>query len=148
MNTSLKFLGFIAVAAVLGGCASVPMAPVEQDAKAKAFAVAPGKANLYVYRNETMGAAVKMAVTLNGKMVGQTASKTYFALEVAPGRHKLTSVGENTAELDVDAQAGRNYFVWQEMKMGMLGPRSLLHLVDEAKGKEAVQECKLIEPAK
>lgn len=124
------------------------MAPVEQDARAKTFAVAPAKANLYVYRNESMGAAVKMPVTLDGKMVGQTAAKTYFAFEVEPGKHKLTSVGENTSELDVDAQAGRNYFIWQEMKMGMWGPRSMLQLVDEAKGKEGVQECKLIEPMK
>jgi hypothetical protein len=42
--------------------------------------------------------------------------------------------------------AGRkNYFVWQEVKMGMFAPRSLLQLVDEGKGRAGVSECKLIE---
>jgi hypothetical protein len=138
-------IGIVLAAFVMGGCASVPMASAEKDVAAKTFVPKPGKASVYVYRNETFGAAIKMAVVLDGKLVGDTASKTYFLLEITPGKHELVSKGENDSVLPLDVQAGNNYFVWQEIKMGMFGPRSMLHSVDNATGRAAVGECKLIE---
>ena len=138
-------IGLATMMAFLTGCASVPMAPVERDAAAKTFAVKPDKANIYVYRNETIGAAVKMPLALNGKLVGDTGALTYLVLEVNPGSHTLLSKTENDSSLTIDAAAGRNYFVWQEVKMGMFAARSALQQVDEAKGKAGVAECKLIE---
>jgi len=135
-------------AALLSGCASVPMASKEMDAQAKTFNVAPGKSNIYIYRNETFGAAMKLAVAVDGKSIGQTASKTYFALEVEPGKHTIVSMAENTSSVDLVTEVGKNYFVWQEIKMGVLSARSKLQLVDEAAGKTAVGECKLIDVTK
>ena len=82
------FKKLIAASAILivvfaSGCASVPMATPEQDAAARSFSVKPDKANIYVYRNEAMGAAIKMPVALNGKLVGDTAAKTFLKLEVS-----------------------------------------------------------------
>ena len=135
------------VAAVLSasvvGCASVPMADAPADAKAKQFAAKPDVAGIYVYRNETMGAAVTMDVTLDGKPLGQTGAQTYLYTEVQPGAHKLTSKAENTSELTIDAVAGKLYYVWQEVKMGVMSARSKLQLVDDATGKAGVQESKL-----
>lgn len=138
----------LAYVAFLSGCASVPMASVEQDAKAKTYAVAPGKSNIYVYRNENFGAAVKLNVEMDGKVVGQTAAKTYFALEVEPGKHSITTRSENVSTVDLVTEVGKNYFVWQEVKMGMLSPRSKLQTVDEETGKKGVSECKLIDVTK
>lgn len=145
-----RFLGVALVAGglALGGCASVPMASVEQDGAAKTFAVKPDKSNIYVYRNESLGAAVKMPIALDGRLVGDTAAKTYLLLEVPPGEHTLVSKTENDSVLPVATVAGKNYFVWQEVKMGMFAARSALKLVDEEAGKKAVAECKLIEGAK
>jgi hypothetical protein len=127
------------------GCASVQMAPPEQDTAAKSFAVKPGKANIYVYRNETMGAAIKMPVALDGKLVGDTASKTYLLLEVDPGPHTVVSKTENDSTVTLNAAAGRNYFLWQEVKMGLMMARSALQEVDDATGKAGVAECKLVQ---
>ncbi len=138
-------LGVISAAVLASGCASVPMASPERDSAAKTFSVKPGKANIYVYRNESMGAAIKMELVLDGRLVGSTAAKTYVLLEVNPGKHTLISKAENDSVLSVAAAAGRNYFVWQEVKMGVLVMRSALQLVDEATGKAGVAECKLIE---
>jgi hypothetical protein len=137
--------GVIVAAVMAGGCASVPMASPEQDTAAKSFAVKPGKANIYVYRNESMGAAIKMTLVMDGKLVGSSAAKTYLLLEVDPGNHTLISKTENDSTLSVAAAAGRNYFVWQEVKMGAFSARSALQLVDDAKGKAGVAECKLIQ---
>ena len=148
MLKKLLAVGAVIAVVLASGCASVPMASPEQDTAAKSFATKPGKANIYVYRNETMGAAIRMPVALNGKLVGDTASKTYMVLEVAPGKHTITSKTENDSIVTVDAAAGRNYFLWQEVKMGFAAARSNLQQVDETTGKAGVQECKLIEAAK
>lgn len=132
----------VALLSVLTGCASVPMGSDAEDLAAKSFLPRQGKANIYVYRHETMGAAVKMPVSLNGRIAGLTASKTYFLFEVDPGSHRVASHTENTSELTVNASAGRNYYVWQEVKMGLMQARSNLQLMDDTAGRAGVMECK------
>jgi hypothetical protein len=144
MKTLPLYLTILTLA-LLTGCASVPLADAQRDAAAKTWAVAPGKANIYVYRNERMGRAVKMAVTLDGRAVGDTAAWTYLALEVSPGKHRLVSQAENDSALELDTQAGHNYYVWQEVKMGLLSARSALQVVDEETGRAGIEECELIE---
>lgn len=145
MFKQLVAAGALAAVVLASGCASVQMAPPEMDTSAKTYAVKPTKANIYVYRNEVFGAAIKLPVVLNGRAVGDTASKTFLLLEVDPGSHTLVSKGETDSVLKVDAVAGRNYFVWQEVKMGLMSARSNLQLVDDATGKVGVGECKLIQ---
>ena len=133
-----------AIVLLLSGCASVPMAPMDQDAKAKEFLFAPGKASVYIYRNETMGAAIPMTVTINGKALGQTAAQTYFRLNVMPGKYNVESHAENVSSLPLSVEPGKNYFVWQEVKMGMWMARSLLQQVDDQTGRAGVMESKLV----
>ena len=148
MLRKLLLIGAVLAAMLVSGCASVQMASDAQDSAAKTFQVKPGKANIYVFRNENFGAALKMPVALNGKLVGDTAAKTYLMLEVDPGRHTVVSKTENDSTVEVNAAAGQNYFIWQEVKMGLMSARSNLQVVDEATGRAGVNECKLIEAAK
>lgn len=144
-NIMLLWLLFSAV--LVTGCTSVPMASVERDTQTKTFSVKPDRANIYVYRNESMGAAVKMDLEFDGKPIGQTVAKSYVALEAAPGKHSMISRAENDSVLEINAEAGKNYFIWQEVKMGLLYARNKLQFVDDATGKAGVSECKLIEAA-
>ena len=130
------------IAGALAGCASVPMASMEADAGAKQFQPKPGLSNIYLYRSETFGAAVAMTVSLDGKVMGKTGPQTYFLWEVAPGRHEIASHTENTAKITIDAKAGRNHYVWQEVKMGMWQPGSQLLEMSEEDGRKGVLECK------
>jgi hypothetical protein len=129
---------------VLAGCASVPTAPTEQDAKAKDFSPLSGKATLFIYRNESFGAAIPMTVIVNGKSLGQTAAQTYFRLNVLPGKYDVESHAENVSTVSISAEAGKNYFVWQEVKMGFWMARTLVQQVDEKTGRAGVMESKLI----
>ena len=137
------------VVATVSGCATVEMADAGADSAAKAFAAPSGdKAGVYIYRNETFGAAIKLNVLLDGRYLGETASKTYFYEEVAPGMHTVTGKAENESKVSFQAMAGRLYYIGQEVKMGMFQPRNELQLVDEATGRAGVLESKRIAPAK
>lgn len=128
------------------GCASVPMGDAKRDAELKTFQAKPESAGIYVYRNETFGAAVYMDVELDGKHLGRTASKVYLYTDVAPGKHTVVSRAENEDTLEVEAVAGKLYYVWQEVKMGLWSGRSKLHLMPDEEGKKGVMECNLAAP--
>jgi len=144
-----KFFALAVIAVNLLGCASVSMSDAKQDAAAKAFAVPQDQAGIYiyrndyVYRNESMGAAVRMGVELNGKSMGQTAASTYLYMQVPPGKHAITSRAENTDTVEIDAKPGTVHYIWQEVKLGSLHARTKLHLMNEVQGKKGVTEIKL-----
>ena len=137
----------LGMAVLLTGCASVPMAFDAEEQVGKSFAVKPDRANVYVYRNESFGAAIPMTVSINGRTAGQTGAKTYFMWEVEPGVHEISSIAENTSTVMLKAEAGRSYFVWQEVKMGVFMARSMLQQVDENTGRSGVLECKRAQSA-
>ena len=136
-------IALIALAMALTGCASVQMGDAQQDSALKNFKAPTNMAGLYVYRNETMGAAVKMDVFVDGARLGETASKTYFYKELTPGKHTVSSKAENTDTLEVDARPGTLLFVWQEVKMGLMYARTKLTQVSEEVGRKGVLESKL-----
>lgn len=144
MNKQI-ILSLMVVASVLTGCANIPLAPPAVDLEAKKFAVEQNKASIYIYRNESFGGAVPVTVSINDQLLGKTGAKTFFALKVPPGTYTLTSKSENESRYIIEAEAGKNYFIWQEMKMGLLYARNILQQVDEARGRAGVSECQLIE---
>lgn len=140
-----KLIAGILLASSLAGCSGVPMGAPEQDAALKKFTIAPGKAGVFVYRNETKGEGRKMAVEIDGRPVGATIAQTYLYQEVTPGRHTVTSKAENTDTLAFEARAGQLHYVWQQMKMGIERDRAKLSLADEPAGQQGVRESRLVE---
>jgi hypothetical protein len=128
------------------GCASVKKAPMDEDRAAKAFRPNTEVAQVYVYRNETLGAALSMPVTVNGKLAGTTGPKSFFKFDLPAGKHQFTSQGDKSV-LDLNTQKGDIYYIWQEVKMGVMSGGSKLQLVDEAKGQKGVMQCELIDSA-
>ncbi|MGH8506345.1 MAG: DUF2846 domain-containing protein [Stenotrophobium sp.] len=108
MKSRMLSSTIVAAVLALAGCASVHMAQVANDTAAKQFAPVTGQAVVYVYRNETFGAAIKMDVAVDNKLVGQTAAHTYFRLVLPPGQHVLTSQGDTQKGLTLDTQADHN----------------------------------------
>ena len=76
--------------------------------------------------------------------VGDTVAHSYILKQVTPGSHTITSKSENDATLTLSTEAGKNYYVWQEVKMGLLMARSKLSQVSEEEGKQGVMESKLV----
>lgn len=134
-----------AITLALSGCASLPMASESADMQAKSFTPTTDQASLYIYRNESLGRAVKMTVLIDGAPVSQTVAESYIHLTLPPGEHVILSKAENDASINIDMQAGQTYFVWQEVKMGVLSARSALHVVDAQKGRSGVEQSTLIQ---
>ena len=130
--------------AFLSGCASINKAPAAQDAEAKSFAPNANFSQVYVYRNETLGAALSMPVTVDGKLAGNTGPNSFFKFDLPEGKHTITSQGDES-KLEIDTKKNHSYYIWQEVKMGAFSGGSKLQLVDEAKGKAGVKECTLIQ---
>ncbi len=130
---------------VLTGCSSVPMAPAEQDSAMKQFtAPAADKAGLYIYRNSFAGKALKKSVSLDGKVLGETANKVYFYKEITPGQHVISTESEfSDNALTFQAEGGKNYFVRQFIKMGVFVGGAGVEMVDDATGMKGVRDSKL-----
>jgi hypothetical protein len=130
---------------LLSGCASIPMAPKEQDTAAKQFSLPPkDKAGLYMYRNSFMGQALRKRLLVDGVVIGETANKTFFYKQIMPGKHTLSTeseFGDNTVTLQ--AEGGKNYFVQQYIKMGAFVGGAGLKIVSEEEGKREVLNCEL-----
>jgi hypothetical protein len=146
MKTTI-FLICIGVLGVLlfSGCAAhVPMAPNEADMAVKKFKEPTnGSAGVYIYRDEFFGAAIKMNIFVDDKFIGQTAANTYHYVEVAPGKHIFKGSSENDSIIDIEVMANKLYYIWQEVKMGIIYARNKLQLVDKVTGQEGVIKSKL-----
>jgi len=147
---------FVAVPLLLlvSGCASVPMASKEDDAAAKTFRVPPDKGRIYVYRKQYTGRALKVPITLDGKLMGYTLKNTFLAFDVGPGTHEVGCIAETPVKATIDVKAGGAVYVWQgtktdmyvlrEMKMATWQADCALNVVDENKGRQDVSECSLV----
>lgn len=140
----IKYVGAVILSLSIVGCASVPKGDPQKDAALKTFSSKENVAGIYIYRNESIGAAVRMDVEVDGKPLGQTAARTYIYTEVAPGKHTVTSKSENDDAVEVDTVAGKLYYIWQEVKMGILYARTKLHLMSEEEGRKGVLETELV----
>lgn len=139
------FKSFASIALVaLTGCASINKAPTSAEAESKQFVSKPNVSQVYLYRNETLGAAISMPVTVNGKLVGNTGPHSFFRFELQPGEHVITSQGTES-RLTLTTESGGLYYVWQEVKMGAFAAGSKLQLVSDSVGKKGVSECSQIQ---
>ncbi len=135
----LKKIAFVVLASgILSGCATVPMADKEVSSKAKTFEAPPaGKAGLYIYRNSTLGGALKKDVRVNGKCIGETAPNMFFyELVNANEEQNISTESEfSPNDLKIKTEAGKNYFIRQYIKLGVFVGGAGLEQVSDSQGK-------------
>lgn len=131
---------------LMTGCASINKAPASAEAESKQFKESADTSQVYVYRNETLGAALSMPVTVDGMLAGNTGPHSFFRFDLPAGEHKLTSQGTES-QLTITTELGKLYYVWQEVKMGAFSGGSKLQFVSEEAGKKGVSECTQIQSA-
>lgn len=139
------FIGL--VAALLGGCmGKVPLAPTDQVNTAKQFNLPPqDKIGLYIYRDERFGGIVKKNLFIDKQLLGPTIYKTFYYVILNPGKHLIETESETGNNfIEINTTGGRNYFVKQEIKAGVLLGRAIVYQVlDEIQAKEAIKDLDL-----
>lgn len=142
-----KYVVAVALAAALiSGCASVPMESKEASAKAKQFnPPTAGNSGLYIYRDSFVGKALKKDIWVNGKCLGESAPDVFFYDEVKGNQeHKLSTESEfSPNDLVIQTLAGQNYFIRQYIKLGVFVGGANLELVNEDEGKKAISSLEL-----
>ena len=127
-----------------GGVQKMERAPIAEDKLAKEFKTDPDFANLYICRNESFGWAVHMPVLVNDKLIGRTEAQSYFYIKLEEGRQNIKSLTEQTQSIYIDTVKNKNYFVWQEVKMGTWVANSMLHSMSDEDGKKCVQSSHML----
>ncbi|MCC7258724.1 MAG: DUF2846 domain-containing protein [Gammaproteobacteria bacterium] len=144
MKTELKLA--VVTSLFVSGCASVPMQSAETSEMVKTFSPpSDGNAGLYIYRSGSFGGALKKDVWVDGRCVGETAPNVFFHEEVEAGvEHRISTESEfSPNDLAVTTESGKNYFVRQYIKVGLLVGGAGLEVVDEEKGRMEVAKLKL-----
>lgn len=114
----------------------------ERSAEAPTLAPGPNDAVVYFVRPAKLGMAINFWAFVDQTPVGMTKGGSYLATTVPAGEHVLWSRSGNVSSLKMSLEAGKTYYIQQEVKMGGLRARVNLALIDEAAGKEAIAKSK------
>ncbi len=123
----------------VSGCVTVPVAAPDIDARTRIMTPPPDKALLYVYRTAVfVGSAVLTEIFIDGSAAGSLAEKTYLAVLLEPGKHRVHSRNPQYA-LPILFEAGKTYYV----KATTGFPRPVL--IDAGEAKKDMAEYGLID---
>jgi hypothetical protein len=121
--------------------ADVEFALIAEDSRAKTAVPPPGKALIYVFRQDA-AAPKNVPMWLDNQPIGFIAPRSYFLWAVDPGEHVIASNPDRSVALTVKIEKGRNYFV--EQGIATNGVKVELRQVSYAQGRSAVNRCRLI----
>lgn len=124
---------------------ATPATPETTAATSTTAATATAVTGIYVFRNDPGGNATPIDVLIDGAAAGRTTSMSHVFKPVAPGKHLVASMGGDRDTLEVTVLPGALTYVWQELKPTYRSaPRTVLRLVDDAQGKRAVAQTRLV----
>jgi hypothetical protein len=107
----------------------------------------PGMAAVYVSRPSSVGGLVRFNVfaenaDIDSLEAGYNKAGQHIWFSINPGRHRLLSVAENVAEVELDFKADSTYFFRQDPGPGFLMARNDLVTTDSVEGKYLVKTTK------
>lgn len=136
MKLRHPFLACICLLLFVAGCASTPQASRERDTEARQFTTHPGHSTLYVYRPE-YGGDEDTVLWIDGKLIGATLPKSFFRVNVNPGKHTLSGMGNDNGKFSLETRPGELYFV----ELYVIAGHSHYRQVSRDLGKGAVNRC-------
>jgi subtilase family serine protease len=140
----LFMLSLLVSNVIFTGCVNVQMTPSDLDSDAKKFEPQSDKANIYINRiGQWFGYGFAFETSLDGRIVGSLAPKTYIMLSVSPGEHTiaLSNVG-NVTQQTVKVEPGKNYFFEASCIFGASNGQYDLKLISEDQGRDEVAKSK------
>ncbi|MFZ4856937.1 MAG: hypothetical protein ACOYL3_11120 [Desulfuromonadaceae bacterium] len=130
---------------------TVPLASEQADAEAKRFQPQPGKASIYVIREDRFaGQNVLFQVSLDGKDNGKLSRGTYFLFTVPPGKHVVDFAqaggpdpGRGTQT--IYAVEDEIYYLEIRPRSGLMEPPTNIFSIDLQQGKQMIMGGKRAE---
>jgi len=123
--------------------AQVTFAPKADDNRAKNALPPSGKGLVFLFREDGTGQAGVEPVWLDDSRMGTSAPRSYYLWAVDPGRHRIAAGNDRRVTVTLNVEPGRNYFV--ELRVTATGAPLELNPVSYARGRGAVNRCRLIE---
>jgi hypothetical protein len=130
---------FIAVSSFAFGQTTL----AQKDSAAKNLAPIAGKAIVHIIRPTSYGFLIKMNVECDSVHIGSTKAKKYIYTVLDPGRHTFVSKSENHYKFDLDVEAGKIYYIKQQVEMGALYAETGLEILSDQDGKKYLDKCTL-----
>jgi hypothetical protein len=121
----------------LAACASTPQAGPERDAEAKEFYAHPATAALFVYRPDASSLDEDTVLYIDHRLIGATLPRTFFRIDVRPGKHRLHGIGPDSGGIEVEVRPGQAYFV----SLKVFGGNSYFAVEDSTAGRQDLLSC-------
>jgi Protein of unknown function (DUF2846) len=136
----LQRILYLVCIVLLSACVSVPKASQEDQAAAKLFAVVPSKAQLYIVRPSSYAMAVLYQVSVDGRIVGSLAAKTFLVQTLAPGSHSVSFFNSTSQEsMTLEVGPDKIYYLRVGANPGSMSNRARFKLVTDEEGRELVR---------
>ena len=132
---------FIGSALALSSCAS---GPSYAESLKTMPPIPKGKGRVFVYRDTSLGAAVRPKVRIDDQPVGTSVAKGFIYSDQAPGPHVVSLVTEWKHKDTVAVTAGQPSFVRTHVTMGAFVGHVIPTAVSPAEAKSEIQNCKLV----
>lgn len=126
-------------------CHVVKPAPVSPAPAPKpvtpAAVSAPAEATVCFYRTSSLlGAAIHPSLFIDDANVGSLGRGQKFTYTVSPGKHRIHSTAKDSG-IDLDAKAGKTYYVRLNLKMGFLKGKGTVTLVNSQQGESELAKA-------
>lgn len=125
-------------------CVTSPTADSTDEAAVRMFKTKPDVAAVYIFRSQVTGSRTRMPILLDGRIVAESAPRTFAYLEVSPGKHVVSDISDIERSLAVEVRGGARYFIEEHVtsftSFSSLTSvvQSRLAIVDEDTGRTAV----------
>ena len=130
-----------AACVVLNGCMAVAVNQLVVDKHGKAFQPAPDEALVYLYAVTSCNNNLSAVRMRHSQTFISVYPGTYKYFSVKPGVHHIALSAQDTIE--IETQAGQNYFVEAEIVCGGAMPNVRQRVVDQEVGRLKVRESTL-----
>ena len=125
-------------------CGLFSALPARAQEDARRATPPPGKALVFVYRNDRVPLAAQVPVFVNTELLGELANGTFVTATVDPGNTYLRVGDRVLSTLYFVAAANQRYFVRIEATYGLSLVRTDVQLVSETEGRSSLDQSRFV----
>ena len=102
----------------------------------------PDNVRIYVMRPTSFGGGIATTIKDGSEEIGATGPGGYLCWERKPGKTVITGIAENHSNVDLEADKGKAYYIFQHIRIGFFIVRNKMELLSDEEGKTILKKCK------